>query len=374
MSHAPQVPQQATEGCHVDGRPFAMWAQARVMDENCKAVALRLGVDGSGLRKWIERGMAGEQLVRAHIEDALARADVAMWEVYSWECLDPGRIFDRYCPKCKEQVTVGEDGVCPWCETTTRQKRPREGRKGYLLRKDSRLTEEQVRAAHRIHIREFRSLRSIGGDWYEELGFKNKESCAMALSNAMQRLGLERRNQADATADANRRRRDPDAPERGTTPTPTAEYRRYHKRKKGRLRRCRGIRKWAPRQGERCGNYAQSGQDYCWAHDPANADYIETHLALSRARRPKVVMLPFAPFGCWVRRLHRRHGTLRDVAGILGCSVASVANFEREVSTRDGVRQRRTEISRARLEHYLTEARDGTDDVPTVGELYGDLV
>jgi hypothetical protein len=70
---------------------------------------LDTGPDG---RRVIERGVGREA-----IEDALDReGSTFMWELYP--DLDDGvdEIHDRYCPKCDEQVTVGRDGVCPWCE------------------------------------------------------------------------------------------------------------------------------------------------------------------------------------------------------------------------------------------------------------------
>jgi hypothetical protein len=58
------------------------------------------------------------------IIDALDHHDIDICDVYDHKQypwigvpLEETVIEDHYCHKCKETVTTGEDGVCPWCET-----------------------------------------------------------------------------------------------------------------------------------------------------------------------------------------------------------------------------------------------------------------
>lgn len=52
------------------------------------------------------------------IEDALDHAGAAFWEIYPDLDGNPA-MEDRFCSRCRDMVTVGDDGVCPWCETPT---------------------------------------------------------------------------------------------------------------------------------------------------------------------------------------------------------------------------------------------------------------
>jgi hypothetical protein len=77
----------------------------------------------------------------------------------------------------------------------TRTKRSGPWAKPHPLRK---LTTEQVRAAHRLHV-EGMSIRELGRRLHERYGYATAHSCANALSAAFMRHGLERRERLEAT-------------------------------------------------------------------------------------------------------------------------------------------------------------------------------
>lgn len=64
---------------------------------------------------------------RTLIERMLEHAEVPLWEVYA-DINDDGTTSDRWCRSCKDLVTVGADGVCPWCETPSEPAAGREKR------------------------------------------------------------------------------------------------------------------------------------------------------------------------------------------------------------------------------------------------------
>jgi hypothetical protein len=89
----------------------------------------RLGVSETTVRNWADQVTTGgrengksrvptDTFPRKTIEEALDHVGVPMWEVYP-DLDDHGDQHDAYCPACHEQVTVGPDGRCPWCETET---------------------------------------------------------------------------------------------------------------------------------------------------------------------------------------------------------------------------------------------------------------
>ncbi len=65
-----------------------------------------------------------------------------------------------------------------------------------------KLTPEQVAAAHRLHWDGGLSIRELGRQLYERLGYSSAKSCAMALSTAFARAGLHRRDRIAATVAA----------------------------------------------------------------------------------------------------------------------------------------------------------------------------
>ena len=61
-----------------------------------------------------------------------------------------------------------------------------------------KLSAEQVRAAHRLHLEGGLSIRELGRLLFERYGYASAKSCAQALSAAFRRDGLERRDRIAA--------------------------------------------------------------------------------------------------------------------------------------------------------------------------------
>lgn len=101
-------------------------------------------------------------------------------------------------------------GVCPWCDT------PLTRRRGGWRRPDTaakhKLTDEQLRALHLLHVREGVSVRELGRRIYRRAGYRSAKSAAMGVLGGWRRLGLEARPQGEATARANVARRLPGSP------------------------------------------------------------------------------------------------------------------------------------------------------------------
>lgn len=76
------------------------------------------------------------------------------------------------------------------------------GRGGYTWTNphpSRKLTEEQVHAAYLLHTDGGLSLRELGRQLYERLGYASSKSCAVALSDAFKRDALKARDRVEAT-------------------------------------------------------------------------------------------------------------------------------------------------------------------------------
>lgn len=62
-----------------------------------------------------------------------------------------------------------------------------------------RLTDDQVRAAHRLHIDGGLSIRELGRRLYGQYGYASPHACANRLSDYFMLLGLPRRGRIEAT-------------------------------------------------------------------------------------------------------------------------------------------------------------------------------
>lgn len=90
-------------------------------------LANRLGVDPGMVSRWRDgtdhdRNPTDSQ-PRETVEDALDRYGVFIWEVFPDLPELAADMADRWCGWCAETVTVGDDLLCPWCETPTRRER-----------------------------------------------------------------------------------------------------------------------------------------------------------------------------------------------------------------------------------------------------------
>lgn len=87
-----------------------------------------------------------------------------------------------------------------------RRRQPGETGRVRRRRVDSRLTVEQVRAAHRLHVEGGLSLRELSRRGFEAWGYSSPQSALNCLVDALELAGLPTRSQGAATAKANRER------------------------------------------------------------------------------------------------------------------------------------------------------------------------
>ncbi|MCK9249988.1 MAG: hypothetical protein M0P31_13575 [Solirubrobacteraceae bacterium] len=165
---------------------------------------------------------------------------------------------------------------------------PVAGRKrGKPVGKWRKLTDDQVRLAHRIYVERGLSLRKLGALMYERFGYASPDSCAGALSTAFITLGLPRRDRTAATIAASTIHGLSPRGARASTDPKFSAHRAELRRARGETLdrpRCAGVRTQYPRKGRPCQQRAQAGSDYCWAHDPAHAEERDRHLEQIRAR------------------------------------------------------------------------------------------
>jgi hypothetical protein len=130
-----------------------------------------------------------------------------------------------------EQTTIRLDALDrlalaldrPWLVSECAPPEPSTKRSGVWAKPHPlrRLTPEQVTAAHTLHVGGM-SLRELGRQLYERLGYASAKSCTMALSQAFRRAGLTRRDRIEATVAAST------VHGRGAR-TDKAAYKRWHR-------------------------------------------------------------------------------------------------------------------------------------------------
>jgi hypothetical protein len=157
--------------------------------------------------------------------------------------------------------------------------RVRGGRRTGVPRK---LTDEQIRAAHRLHIDGGLSIRELGRRLYERYGYSSPQSLANCLCAAFDLLGLDARDRIQAVRAVST-----------VHGKATREHRDRAHTRAGRVRRgeildrprCAAVRTQHPRKGQPCGNRALADSDYCWGHDPRYEQQRQAILEDARRRR-----------------------------------------------------------------------------------------
>lgn len=175
------------------------------------------------------------------------------------------------CKKHRAVVPLERHGgnVCPWCGGPTR-KRKRATPKP--RRQYRRLTDDQVRAAHRIYTNSNLSLRALGELLHERFGYANGQSAANALHRAFKTMGLPLRDRLEATIAANTR-----------TPAQRREAEERRRARRSLNPTCAGIRTRYPGKGEPCSRAAMDGSEFCHSHDPERAAERARHLEDARS-------------------------------------------------------------------------------------------
>ena len=97
--------------------PFVEWAEMIAAEVGDMTVVERLmGIDNQTFARAVRRART-QQKVSLGLVD---RSFTAAQQPHMLAILYPQDINsmeDRYCSTCVELVTVGDDGLCPWCET-----------------------------------------------------------------------------------------------------------------------------------------------------------------------------------------------------------------------------------------------------------------
>jgi hypothetical protein len=156
---------------------------------------------------------------------------------------------------------------------------PPRPRRGKPRGKHRRLTDDQVRAAYRLHIDGGLSIRELGRRLYERYGYTSAHSCSVGLCGAFEGLGLQARDRVDAVVLAVTTH---GLRSRGAPSTP--EYLALRNARREHRPRCAGVKTAAPGKGRPCRAPAMAGSRFCAGHDPDRAAEREAHMAAMRAR------------------------------------------------------------------------------------------
>lgn len=259
----------------LDGPGFAAWIETQIPAD--KSIGGALGE--SNFRRyseWRNGGTAGIEVadkICARL-DLILDVDVPkdLWLGSGLEEMDR---TDAYCSTCREVSVTDDQGKCLWCDTQTVPGKKR----GKPVGKYARLSEAQIRQLHTYHLRGVsirelgRRIRKHGAD------FASDKAAAMAISSGFRRYSLEARGRGEATAAKNRQRRGPNSP--GTADRPA--YKRWLRKKAGKLRPCEGVKMNAPQKGRPCHRYAAPGSDFCLQHDPARREEVVATVTNARA-------------------------------------------------------------------------------------------
>lgn len=148
----------------------------------------------------------------------------------------------------------------------------------YRRRRDARLTERQVLAAHKLYIAKGWSLRTLAAVLWQPMGYANAKSCANSLWEMFVAAGLPRRDRIEATVRASTTH---GLRPRRSTPEQRDAYNALRRERRDRQPRCIET----TTQGRPCPHPAMVGSDRCFSHDPDTAELRAAILAAARARK-----------------------------------------------------------------------------------------
>ncbi len=142
------------------------------------------------------------------------------------------------------------------------------------MRRQGKLTDEQIRAAHVVYEQTGLSLRALAAQLWERYEYASMASCRQSLLEGFIRLGLPRRDRIEATIAA--------ATVHGKARG--KGYRAWLREQRGEARpRCAG--KVKREGGRRCELSAMHGSRFCLSHDPKRrAEVLARIASLSPAR------------------------------------------------------------------------------------------
>lgn len=181
-----------------------------------------------------------------------------------------------HCQTCRDEALISDAGLCVWCDTPLERPRPKRGG-GKPAGKYGKLSDDQLRLAHRLYASRGLSLRRLGALLWERHGFASPKSCAGALHVGFVRLGLPRRGRVEATVAASLKH---GRARRATQ----AAYKRWRREQAGYRPQCAATKRNPPRAGTRCTRRAMHGSDYCSNHEPSRQTAQRDQLAAMRDR------------------------------------------------------------------------------------------
>lgn len=162
-------------------------------------LARDLGLEERQLFRW---RFENQTLDRLAVEEALHRVDVGIWEVY----------LDLPEPQADSKPFGPQPGA------------------------GCKLSDEQLRVLHRLHIEREFSVRELGRQIYRQVGYVSADAAVFGIRNGFRRLGLE------------------------------VTWR--HPSKLATSPRCT----FEKRDGERCIAHPLRGEEFCWPHHPDNRE------------------------------------------------------------------------------------------------------
>src|SRR5262245_18465179 len=152
--------------------PFQDWVRSQVAIHGAEELARRAGVDESLIRRWL----AGRYRHRGH-EQVIHRIPIDTADQILTR-VDDGETLSTLYPDA-EPPRRGKGGGKP-------------------VGKYRLLTDDQVRAIHRIHIEAGVSIRELARQLHAQFGYSGPKSMANCLSAAFDSLGLDARDRVDA--------------------------------------------------------------------------------------------------------------------------------------------------------------------------------
>ena len=85
----------------------------------------------------------------------------------------------NYCRTCREETSLHEKGICPWCDTPLTEK---SGKRGGF-------TDEQLRVLRALHDRGY-GVTQIAEANYKAWGYASAASCQQVIYVGWRRLGI----------------------------------------------------------------------------------------------------------------------------------------------------------------------------------------
>jgi hypothetical protein len=251
----------------LDVAPLVAWLERRAeLNDGWSPVEARCGVEAGSLRRMAQRVRDGEQAtVKFDYADELL---TRYGDGTRLEDLWPDE-FARAADDLFQVQVLGRKVDSRGRDATRRRGVP------------ARLSDEQLRAAHRLHIAAGLSVRELGRRGWQAWGYATPKSAATALSKGWRRLGLFARDRIEATVKASTVH---GHATRAAKARYTPEYAEHRKTLRRQSERCAGVRTQYPRKGERCSRPALIGSEFCWAHDPAREAERVAHLERARSR------------------------------------------------------------------------------------------